>query len=238
MDAEDPLAVDVVNAIRAGDVGRLRALLQDHPELPTVRLGDDMSRTLLHVATDWPGHFPNSASTVAALVATGADVNARFRGGHAETPLHWAASSDDVVVLDALLDAGADIDATGGVIADGTPLSDAVAFGQWNTARRLVERGAHTPLREAAALGLMDRVIDYCTRDPARTRDELTQTLWYACHGGQQRVAAYLLERGADVNWISTWDQCTPLDAALRSEAENVATWLRTQGAKRAAELA
>jgi hypothetical protein len=32
--------------------------------------------------------------------------------------LHWAASSDDVEVLDALLDAGADIDAPGAVMLD------------------------------------------------------------------------------------------------------------------------
>jgi len=47
-------------------------------------------RTLLHVATDWPGGFPNSAATVAALIEHGAGVNARFTGAHTETPLHWA----------------------------------------------------------------------------------------------------------------------------------------------------
>ena len=36
-------------------------------------------------------------------------------------PGHWAASSDDVEILDALLDAGAEIDADGAVVADGTP---------------------------------------------------------------------------------------------------------------------
>ena len=92
------------------------------PGLAVARVGNDReSRTLLHVATDWPGHFPNGAATVAALVRAGADVNARFVGAHCETPLHWAASSDDVEILDALLDAGADIDADGAVIADGTP---------------------------------------------------------------------------------------------------------------------
>jgi uncharacterized protein len=34
-------------------------------------------------------------------------------GSHDETPLHWAASSDDVEVLDALLDLRADIEAPG-----------------------------------------------------------------------------------------------------------------------------
>jgi len=33
-----------------------------------------------------------------------------------ETLLHWAASSDDVAVLEALLDAGADIESPGSVI--------------------------------------------------------------------------------------------------------------------------
>ena len=75
--------------------------------------------------------------------------------------MHGPASSDDVDALDALLDAGADIEAPGAVIAGGTPLDDAVGFGQWNAARRLVERGAQTAVWHAAALGLM------VTRAPA-----------------------------------------------------------------------
>ncbi len=126
IDPEDPLAVAVTEAIQAGDLDRLRRLLAEHPGLATARLGDDrpggMTRTLLLVATDWPGHFSNGPATVALLVEAGADVNARFGGGrHDETPLHWAASSDDVEVLDALLDLGADIEAPGAVIAGGTP---------------------------------------------------------------------------------------------------------------------
>ena len=126
---EDPVAIAAVTCIHTGDLAALRRLLAENPWLTTARLGDDgpegMSRTLLNVVTDWPGHFPNGAATVAALVEAGADVNARFRGPHEETPLHWAASSDDVDVLDALLDAGADIEAPGAVIGGGTPLADA-----------------------------------------------------------------------------------------------------------------
>jgi uncharacterized protein len=122
----------------------------------------------------------------------------------------------------------------GAVIADGTPLTDATAFGQWNAARRLVERGARTPLREAAALGLMDRVEQYCSGDSRPSSGELTQALWYACHGGQKNVAEYLLDLGAELNWISTWDGLTPLDAARRSEAHELAEWLQSRGAKSA----
>lgn len=236
---DDPHAIACVDAIHAGDVDALERLLDENPSLATARLGadDDMTRTLLHVATDWPGHFPNGAATVAALVEAGADVNARFNGPHTETPLHWAASSDDVDVLDALLDAGADIEASAAVIAGGTPLTDATAFGQWNAARRLVERGAITPLREAAALGLMDRVQQYCDGDPAPSTDELTQALWYASHGGQQRAAEYLMRRGADPNWVSTWDELTPLDAARRSGANDLVGWLTARGARSGTEL-
>src|SRR6185503_2808131 len=87
--------------------------------------GGESTITLLHVATDWPGHFPDVVKTVKTLIMAGADVNARGSGPHTETPLHWAASSDDVEVLDALLDAGADIEAQGAVIGGGTPMSDA-----------------------------------------------------------------------------------------------------------------
>src|SRR5260370_40712569 len=106
----EPVAVAAVQTIRSGDVAALKRLLDENPSLATARIGDaansqevarGASRTLLHVATDWPGHFPNGSATVAALIAHGAEVNARFRGAHTETPLHWAASSAYVAVPDA-----------------------------------------------------------------------------------------------------------------------------------------
>jgi uncharacterized protein len=240
LSTEDPLAVAAVEAIHAGDIETLKRVLLENPGLATARLGDDdpdgMSRTLLHVVTDWPGHFPNGAATVAALVEAGGDVNARFRGPHAETPLHWAASSDDVEVLDALLDAGADIEATGAVIADGTPLTDARAFGQWQAARRLVERGAQTTLDDAAALGLQDRVEEAFARDMQPSTEDINRAFWCACHGGQRAAAEYLLDRGAELNWIPPWEPQTPLDAAERSEAAELVEWLRALGARSASE--
>jgi uncharacterized protein len=246
---DEPLAVAVVQAIQGGDVDELTRLLDENEGLATARIredrdcgGDGVERTLLHVATDWPGHRPNVGPTMRALVAAGADVDAR-NPPHTETPLHWAASSDDIEALDALIEAGADIEAPGAVIAGGTPLDDAVAFGQWQAARRLVEHGARTALWHAAALGLMDRVEGHFAGHPQPSPhpwgagatpppDELTVALWCACHGGQIPAAEYLLGRGADINWVSVWDGLTPLDAASREEANELVDWLRARGAR------
>jgi uncharacterized protein len=234
---DDPRAASATEAIHAGDLAALERLLAEHPELTSASIGGDDScaatRTLLHIVTDWPGHFPNGPAMVRLLVAAGADVNARFTGPHTETPLHWAASSDDVDVLDALLDAGADIEADGAVIGGRTAISDAAAFGQWNAARRLLERGACTTFWESATLGLHDRVEQAFGHRPGPSPDDITAAFWGACHGGQLAMAQTLLDRGADIDWVG-WDGLTPVDAARRSNADDVVAWLERHGARSA----
>jgi uncharacterized protein len=141
---DDPAARALIEAIHAGDVTSVRRLLAERPGL-AARLVDEKggSGTALHAATDWPGFFPNASQIVAILIDAGADPDAAIEGSwHAETPLHWAASSDDVEVARALIDGGADIEAPGASIAGGSPLDDAVGYGCWQVARLLVERGA------------------------------------------------------------------------------------------------
>ena len=238
-----PLAVASSAAIQTGDVEALRRLLADNPGLATARIASDGTncgkgmRSLLHIATDWPGHFPRIAETIAALVRAGADVDARFVGAHAETPLHWAASCDDVAALDALLDAGADIEAPGAVIGGGTPLADARAFRQWQAAARLVERGAETNIVDEATMGLIDRLRARFETSPAPAAEDVSCAFWGACHGDRRDCAEYLLDRGAELNWIAPWEPMTALDAALRSDAGALADWLRGRGARSAREL-
>jgi hypothetical protein len=224
---DGPLAQKVTEFIRSGTAVALRQLLQQHPALAHARIGDEggQSRTLLHVVTDWPGHVREAGAKIRALAAAGADVDARFTGPHTETPLHWAASSDDIEALDALLDAGADIESEGAVIGGGTPIADAVAFGQWDAARRLLARGARTNLWQAAALGLADRVRDGLAH---RAQEELDNALWCAAHGGQRETAKLLLDRGADPAWVGH-DQLDAAGAAERSGARELAEWLRDQ---------
>jgi ankyrin repeat protein len=237
----DPIAIAAVNAIHAGRAGELRKLLASNADLAIARLGDDdpdgMSRSLLHVATDWPGHFPNVAEIIKILVEAGADVNARFHGPHRETALHWAASSEDLEALCALLEAGADIDADGGVIAGGTPLGDATAFAQWNAARTLIAHGAHAGPFDLAALGMTNDVLAIIEGSDPLPVDEINHAFWSACHGNQVATAKALAQLGADIDWLPDWEEATPLDIAARVGAHEVIRWLHGQGARSCGQL-
>lgn len=236
---DEQLAVAVTAALRAGDVEAVEQLLEEHPGLVRARVVSDGrrgSRTLLHLFADWPGKRPRPQEIVRLLQGAGADLDAPFIGAHAETALHWAASNDDVELIDALLDAGADIDAPGSVISGGSPIADATAFGQWRAAERLVARGARTNLFESATMGLGDRLKVKLATTPPPNTEQLTHALWGACHSGQRDAAAALLARGAEVNWVG-WDKLTALDAAQRSGASELATWLGEHGARSTSEL-
>jgi uncharacterized protein len=231
----DPIARSLTKAIQSGDLPTVHHLLASDPGLAHLRIVDHqgVARSLMHVATDWPGHFPNVAAMIAALATAGVDVNARMSPhpkdpNCVETPLHWAASSNDVTAIDALLDAGADIEATGAIFTGGAPLSDAVVFANWAAARRLVERGAKPTWWQAAALGLLDVVHARWAESTPPTKEEITQAFWHACRGAQQATAAFLLERGADVYWVG-WDDKTPFGVADESGNAEFAAWLRAQ---------
>ena len=60
-----------------------------------LRAADNSGGTPLHLAVD-----RGYVQIAGLLIARGAEVNARFTGPHTETPLHWAASSDDVEVVE------------------------------------------------------------------------------------------------------------------------------------------
>jgi uncharacterized protein len=144
--------------------------------------------------------------------------------------LHYAASSDDVDVAEALIDGGADVEAPGGSI--GTPLDNAVGYGCWHVARLLVDRGAVVEKAwHAAALGMLGRLEAILGTSPSA--ENVSQAFWHACGAGQRRAAEYLLSRGADLNWEPEYAHGTPLDAASGqgTRQENVISWLRDLGA-------
>jgi hypothetical protein len=232
--ADEDRAQAMVAAIHSGDVATVEKLIQERREVASGPLGGRYgSRTPLHAVTDWPGYFANGPQIVRLLVAAGADPDGLSpRNPGEETPLHWAASSDDAEVAEALIDGGADIEVPDGSI--GTPLANAIGYGCWNVARLLVQRGARVDsVWEAAALGLLPRLRELVDAQPAPGQEKLSQGFWHACAGGQRRAAEYLLGRGADLNWEPDYAQGTPLDAVdgMGTQYENVKSWLRELGA-------
>ena len=111
--SDDPLAIGLTTALKQGDVEQLSRLLAAEPDLAScvVRNEKGGGRTPLHLFADWPGQIPNAAAIVHVLKRHGANLDAAAVDmRHHETPLHWAASNDDVALIDALLDAGANFE--------------------------------------------------------------------------------------------------------------------------------
>jgi hypothetical protein len=234
----DPVAVALTRAIHSGDLDEVRRMVFERPELATAHmigrhgLGGGW-RTPLHAASDWPGYFPSAPAAVALLLEAGADPNDDTGGDRPETPLHWAASTDDVDVAVALVDGGADLETPGGSI--GTPLDNAVGYGCWHVARLLVERGAAVDaLWHAAALGMLARLEELLAASPPPSGEDVSAAFWQACHGGQRRAADRLLAAGADID-ASPWyaGGRTAFDQATKPDTRRdlLAEWLRERGA-------
>lgn len=234
----------LADAIVEGDVDRVEALLAADPGVALAAVaGND--RSMLHYATDWPGKRPNVARIIELLITAGADPNVTFPSetpGVAETPLHWAASSDDVEAVDALLDGGAVVDVLGGVIGGCTPFEEAIIFEKYAAAARLLERGATWYLPGAAALNRMDLVARCFAGDGGLRADIgnlphwperppvkviLDRAFQFACRAGHLDVAEFLLERGADPASKTPVDT-TALDEAKQNGHEHVVGWLRS----------
>jgi hypothetical protein len=68
-------------------------------------------------------------------------------------------------------------------------------------------------------------------RSDSNQRGLITRSFWHACRGGQQPVAEYLIDHGADLNWVGH-DGKTPCDVAHESSDDHpnsVATGPRRQ---------
>jgi uncharacterized protein len=232
----DPVAVELTRAIHGGDLDGLRRMVSERPELASVHMIGRKGgwRTPLHAASDWPGYFPAAPATVALLLEAGADPNDDTGGERPETPLHWAASTDDVDVAAVLIDGGADLETPGGSI--GTPLDNAVGYGCWHVARLLVERGAVVDvLWHAAALGMLGRLEELLAAGPPPTEEDVNGAFWQACHGGQRRAAERLLAAGAEINTSPVYaSNHTALDQVVKPDTRRdlLAGWLREHGAR------
>lgn len=119
-----------------------------------------------------------------------------------------------------------------------TLLLAAAYAGRGDLCRTLLEAGAAPGLFEAAALGLADVVRDLVDRDPALV-NAYSHDGWTPLHlasfFGHRDLAAFLLERGADVDARSQSERFarsnTPLHAAAANRRLEVAELLVARGA-------
>jgi ankyrin repeat protein len=108
----------------------------------------------------------------------------------------------------------------------------ATGAGMW--ARLLAARGARIgSLWEAAGLGDQARVDEFLAADPPPDGSDIDEAFWQACHGGQRRMAEYLLAQGATINVIPGYSGQTALQAAGAADTRRqiLVDWLKEHGA-------
>jgi len=131
-------------------------------------------------------------------------------------------------MLDALLEAGADINGRSRWWAGGFGLLDSA---KPDLATYAIERGAIVDAHAAARLGMLDKLQELVAADPAlvRARGGDGQTpLHFA---STMQIAEYLLQQGADIDARDVDHESTPAQWMIR-ERQDVARFLVKRGCK------
>jgi hypothetical protein len=242
-------------AMDVGDLQSFRALLEHDPTLASqpidwgrpCRIGPGAPLSCLpQMRFNGLGSHPHRAEMARCLLAAGASVNGE--PGARETPLITAASYDDIHVAAVLIEGGADLEATGYAIPNGTALAHAVQFGAPEIADRLVAAGARVAsLVEAAGTGNLGGRLGetICPDEAARAlraaalcsrRQTIAELLaWgvpvsvfamggtalhWAAWEAKAEAARYLVEHGANPQIRDPEHYGTPLDWARHRAKE------------------
>jgi ankyrin repeat protein len=223
---------DIFQAVRAGDVTRVRALLDARPDL--VRARGEQDRTPLAEAVG-----SKQVAVAAVLIERGADVNAADAEG--VTPLVVAAVLGDAPMVRLLLDAGARVGDQANVLGL-TALHAATRGRNVEVAELLLARGAPTgardregltPLARAAREGA-DEIAALLIRHggPLETADRQGSTpLLLAALSGYAPIVEALVAAGADVNARNDFGN-TPWSVAVREGHQAIADALAEAGAR------
>ena len=202
------------DAIVAGDLVKLRALLREHPGLAKARSTREHHSTLLHyVSANGVEDFrqitpPNIVEITRLLLDHGADVNAEseaYGGGSttlglAATSIHPEQAGVQIELLELLMARGAEMEKPGLTGNQNSAVWGCLANGQGRAARFFAERGARMNLTEAAGVGRLDLVKTYFDdegrlKDPALV-EQMESGFLYACGYGRTETARFLLDRG------------------------------------------
>jgi GNAT superfamily N-acetyltransferase len=230
--------------IERGDVEALAGLVAAEPELAREAVRSCITApgqtALTYVAMGrFSGRFDHdrAGELTRVLIAAGAPVDGN--PGDGETPLITATCYGEPEMVAALIEAGADLEATGLAVPGGTALDHAIEMGMTESVDVLVAAGAAvTSLYRAAArgdltgfsldesteeerarglyaaaicerLGVIDELLAAGTRVDAEV--EGATALHNAARLGRARSVAHLLAQGADPNRLDFEYQSAPL---------------------------
>jgi hypothetical protein len=200
-----------VEAIVTGDFANLRSLLGSNPRLVRMRSSREHGATLLHYVSangveGYRQKTPKNIVEVAeALLRAGADVDAGADVynssctmlGLVAISVHPQEAGVQRALLQLLLANGADMDRPGLAGRTGSLVRACFANGQPDAARFLADQGAPLDLETAAGVGRLELVKSL---RPSAIRQQLQNGFLLACMRGEEDVAVFLLEHGADPN--------------------------------------
>jgi ankyrin repeat protein len=145
---------------------------------------------------------------------------------HFNSPLIlWVRSE---AMLEAMLEAGADVNARNKWWAGGFGLLDQASP---EVAASAIQRGAVVTVHAAARLGMMDRLKELIEADPALVHARGGDGETPLHFASTIEIAGYLLDRGADINACDIDHESTPAQYMVRSRQE-IARFLIQRGAR------
>jgi ankyrin repeat protein len=169
------------------------------------------------------------ARAVKALLAHGADVNAKEHEHH-QTALMWAAAQRHPDIVGLLIDASADVRARSLTYAQ-TVVGEQTQRAGREELNYTVLRGGATPLLFTARVGDEEsaRLLLKAGADANDSQPDGVSALVLAAHSGNGNVAAVLLEHGADPDALGSG--YTALHAAILRSDLNLVKALLARGA-------
>jgi ankyrin repeat protein len=160
------------SAAKTGKTEAIKLLLDGGADINENDNGPTALHAMLNMRNSNYNQYRLSKDTAELLLARGADVNLKDKFGW--TPLHFAAESADVNIIELLLDKGAEVNAKDDE-AGFTALHHAVRLGKRNVAELLITRGADV-----------------------NVKDKQGHTPLYVAAGYDYQLAEFLIEKGAD----------------------------------------